>query len=200
MLSEVPDFSVVGGAGSAKDALAKTMKHHPDVILMNIDLPDGNGLDMIKEILYRRPGTKIVILSEYEDENYFFAAIQNGAKGYLQKNIPLSALTKSIRVLGNSQVAITRKMTKALVDEVQRSAKVSKTDQIDYRVLTFREAEVMKYLGDGSSNKEIAEQLSISSNTVRVHVNKILKKLNLRNRREVYHFIRRQTDIEYPKR
>jgi DNA-binding NarL/FixJ family response regulator len=91
-------------------------------------------------------------------------------------------------------------MTKELVNEVNRVGKVKKSEEIDHGVLTFRELEVMKHLGDGSSNREIAEQLSISENTVRVHVSNILKKLNLNNRREVYHFLRRHSDFELPNR
>ena len=191
MLSEVPGFSIIDGAGTAKDALAKTLEHNPDVILMNIRLPDGNGLDLIKDILYRNPEVKIVILSEQEDKDYFLTAIRNGARGFLNKNIPLSDLTTSIRNLNSGQVAITREMTKDLVDEIQRTGKISKSDIIDYRALTFRETEVLKLLGDGLGNDKIADLLYISPNTVRVHVHRILKKLNLRNRREAYHFINR---------
>ena len=204
MLSEQPDFSVVGSAGSVKDTLAKTMEYYPDVILMDINLPDGNGLDLIKDILYRRPETDIVVLAEDEEDDKekdkFLIAIRNGAKGYLRKNIPLSELIKSIRALEHGQVAITRRLTKELVIEVNRVGKIRKDDKVDFGDLTFRELEVMKHLGDGSSNKKIAKQLSISENTVRVHIYNILKKLNLRNRREVYHFLRRQNDFELPNR
>jgi DNA-binding NarL/FixJ family response regulator len=198
MLSEQPDLKIVGSAGSIKDALAKTVEYHPDIVLLNIDLPDGSGLELIEEILVRRPETNIVVLSEQEDEDMFLAAIRKGAKGYLQKNIPISELIKSIRALSAGQVAVTRRMTKELLNEVQRVSRVRRTKEIDYGVLTFREMEVMKCLGVGNSNAEIADQLSISENTVRVHVYKILKKLNLRNRREVYHFYRRQNDFEHP--
>jgi len=183
-----------------KGTLEKTLELNPDVILMNISLPDGNGLDLIKEILYRKPETKIVILSEREEEYCFLTAMRNGAKGFLQKNIPVSKLVKSLQALSDGQVAISRKMTKELVDEVQRVGKVRRTDNIKKGILTFREIEVLKCLGDGSSNKEIAAHLSISENTVRVHVSNILKKLNLRNRREVYHFLRRQNDFDLPTR
>jgi DNA-binding NarL/FixJ family response regulator len=182
VLSKQPGFTVIGEAGTIKSALEKTLEHNPDLVLMNINLPDGNGLDTIKEILYHRPETKIVILTKHDNEDYFLRAIRNGADGYLLKNIPVGELIK----------AISRKMTKQLVDELHRVGNGSKPDTSRFDLLTFREVEVLRYLGDGFSNGEIADQLSIAENTVRVHVHSILKKFNFRSRREVYHFIRRQ--------
>lgn len=192
VLSKQPGFTVIGEAGTIKSALEKTLEHNPDLVLMNINLPDGNGLDTIKEILNHRPETKIVILTKHDNEDYFLRAIRNGANGYLLKNIPVGELIKSISALEYGQVAISRKMTKQLVDELHRIGNGSKPDTSRFDVLTFREVEVLRYLGDGFSNGEIADQLSIAENTVRVHVHSILKKLNFRSRREVYHFIRRQ--------
>jgi DNA-binding NarL/FixJ family response regulator len=192
MLSGQAGFTIVGEAGTVRDAVEKTVKLEPDAVLMNIALPDGNGLDAIKDILYKRPDTKVVILTDEGEEDYFLTAVKNGAKGFLPKNIPVTELIKSLRALERDQVAISRKMTHHLVDELQRVGKVHNLEDFELEVLTSREVEVLKYLGDGSSNREIASQLSISPNTVRVHVNNILKKLNLNNRREVYHFVRRQ--------
>ena len=191
MLSEQHGFNVVGSAGTADEALRKTRAHIPDVILLNIYLPDGNGIDLIGEILDLAPKAKIVILTESEDNTHLLAAIREGAKGFLRKNIPGSELVKSIRALDHGQAAITRKMTGFLVEELNRVGKAASPDKAGIKHLTFREEEVLKCLGAGFSNHEIADKLSISNNTVRVHVHRILKKLNLRNRREAYHFVRK---------
>jgi len=192
MLSTEPEMTVIGDVGTVGTAIEKTIEFNPDIVLMDIYFPDGNGLEAIRTILLHSPKTKIVILTIYEDDNLFFTAIRNGAVGYLLKNIPLSKLLKSIRALECDQIALSRKMSKSLLIEYQRVGRVRDPEKVNLNSLTSREMEVLNLLGIGASNREIAHQLCIAENTVRVHVHHILDKLKLRNRHQVYHFARRE--------
>jgi two-component system NarL family response regulator len=190
VLSEEPGLTISGQTGCVEEALEKINQFQPDVVLMNIVLPDGSGLEAIRSILNRSPKTKIVILTEQEEETDFLSAMRRGAKGFLRKDIPVSELIRSLHGLEKGELAISRVMTKKLVDELHRVGKANGHVDSKIDVLTLRELEVLKTLGDGCSNGEIADQLSISRNTVRVYVHKILKKLNFRSRREASQYIR----------
>jgi two-component system nitrate/nitrite response regulator NarL len=157
---------------------------------MDTHLAGGNCLDLIDEILSHRPETEIIILSDDKDNEHFLPAIRHGARGYLRKDVPTTELVKSIQVLTKDQVAISREMIRVLMDEVHRLGDIETngTESAIPDRLTPREKEVLQYLIEGFTNNEIAVQLSIAENTVRVHVGSILRKLKMKNRREIYQF------------
>ncbi len=191
MLSSYPDFSIVGEAGTVRGAIEKTLELNPDLVLLDISLPDGSGIDALREIIAQRPDTKIVMLTIHEEDDLLLSAIRFGAVGYLLKNIPILKLVKTLRGLANGEVALSRKMTTRIVEEYSRIGKTHESNDHCANILTTRELEVLQLLGNGATNQNIANRLVLSENTVKVHVHNILDKLNLRNRREAAEFARR---------
>lgn len=198
LLRQQADYEVVGEAGLVKEAVEKALQLHPDLILMDIALPDGNGLGATREIVQKLPSTSVVILTILESDELLFEAFHNGARGYLIKNTSLNKLMASLRGLQQGEAAITRKQTTRILEEFYR---LGKTDpQVDgcSNSLTHREQEILGYVCQGSSNLQIAVKLFISENTVKNHVHSILRKLKLRNRREAADFANRSKRIPTP--
>jgi DNA-binding NarL/FixJ family response regulator len=189
LLGAQPDIRVVGEAGSVREAIAAFREHRPDIVLMDFSLPDGTGLDATPVILAERPDTRIVFLTVGEEDDRMFAAIRAGAKGYLQKNVPVAELLAFIRGVGRGEMALTPAAGMRILDEFARSVPRQPL-QHSADKLTPRELEVLRALASGASNSEIAEQLVISENTVKNHIHSILAKLHLRNRREATKFAR----------
>lgn len=185
-----PDFAVIGEAGSVLEATSMVFDLQPDLVLMDFTLPDGTGLDATRSILTRRPETKIVFLTVHEDDARLFAAIRNGAKGYLLKNVRMAELFERLRGLEREEAALSRAMATRIVNEFSRTAPGPSPDDNALDALTMRELDVLHELAAGATNREIAERLFIAENTVKNHVSNILGKLNLQNRREVARFAR----------
>jgi two-component system NarL family response regulator len=192
MLDNLPDFTVVGQAGMVREAIEKAIELKPDVILMDVLFADGSGTDAIMPILARSPQTKIVMLTMFESDELLFSALHHGAKGYLLKNAPFTVLLASIRALVRGEAALSRYHFTRVLEEFSRSRTDGHTSESAASALTVRELEVIKELELGSSNREISNHLSITENTVKRHIHSILKKLGLRNRREVAKYARKQ--------
>lgn len=191
LLKSQPDFTIVGEADTAREAIAKTIDLEPELVLLEIHLQNGEGVEAIKTIFTTMPETKIVVLTNQYSEELFCAAIRNGAVGYLLKKLPLSKLVLSLRALEKGEAALSRTMVSRLVHEFQRVGKTKLYDDIDLDVLTPRELEVLRFLSDNASNQEIADYLTIAENTVKVHVHNILEKLSFPNRYQAGRFARR---------
>jgi len=172
------EMTVVGEAGSVHEALQKTLELQPDLVLMDINLPDGNGVDAVKTILAHRPETLIVMLTVYETDELLFISVRNGAVGYLLKSTPASKLIQSLVAIRRGEAAISRTMTLKVLEEFHRAGGLYEPAGNVLSILTNRELEVFRLLGMDSSNKEIAENLTISINTAKIHVHNILKKLD----------------------
>jgi two-component system NarL family response regulator len=192
LLAGQPDFRIVGQAGSVAEAIAMARELSPDLILMDIGLPDGTGLDATQVILAEQPETKIVFLTVHEEDDRLFAAIRSGAKGYLLKNVPVAKLLTFLRGIEQGEAAISPAMAARILTEFSRLEPPRERDQVEMAELTLREMQVLKELASGASNREIAERLVIAENTVKNHVRSILTKLNLRNRREATTFAHNQ--------
>jgi DNA-binding NarL/FixJ family response regulator len=191
LINPQPDFEVVGEAGSVSEAVAKATELQPDLILMDISLPDGTGVEATRAILSQRPSTKIVMLTIHETDELLFDAIRSGAKGYMLKNTPVSKLITSLRALERGEPAMPRKLTARILEEFARLGKLPGPGEAELQSLTPREVEVLDFLAANASNRQIADQLVISENTVKNHVQSILKKLNFHSRREASKFARR---------
>jgi DNA-binding NarL/FixJ family response regulator len=191
LLEKQPDFTIVGEAETANQAVNKALEFKPDLILMDIELPDGSGLEAVVTILDRLPETMIVILTIHETSDLLLEAIRAGARGYLLKNTPVNHLIASLKAIQRGEAAISRTLTTRLVDEVSRFGRNLDNQGSGPSDLTTRELDVLRELASDATNKEISERLFISENTVRYHVHKILAKLNLNNRREAARFARR---------
>ncbi|MCX6045655.1 MAG: response regulator transcription factor [Chloroflexi bacterium] len=188
LLNGQPDTHVIGQAGSVQEATALAHELQPDLVLMDFGLPDGTGLDATKAILAIRPETKIVFLTMHEDDERLFEAIRTGAKGYLLKNVHATTLLTFLRGVDRGEAALTPTMTSKLLNEFARLTEPPKQGSSEFEALSTRELQVLKQLKKGATNREIAEQLFISENTVKNHVRNILTKLGLQNRRQAANY------------
>ena len=188
LLQNQPEIEAVDGVGTLREAVAKALEHKPDIVMIDIDMYTEEGLNTIRSILTHRPETKIIVLSNNDPDHLFINALKCGAKGYLLKNTKFEIILCSIKAVERGEAALSRKMTRRLVDEFARQDDGDGPAFSSIDKLTAREFEIFGHLASGASNREIADQLYISENTVKIHVHNILDKLNLRNRREVAKF------------
>jgi two-component system, NarL family, nitrate/nitrite response regulator NarL len=188
LLETQPDLKVVGQADSIQDAITLTGKVLPDLVLMNITLPDGTGAEATQAILAERPEIKIVVLTLSEEDDHLFEAIRAGAIGYLSKRARASVLFKTLQGVMRGEAGISGATALRILDEF---ARLSPTRSEKGASLTLREVEVLRELANGASNQGIAERLVISENTVKNHVRNILLKLHFHSRREAADYARR---------
>ena len=197
ILDNQPSFSVVSHCGSADVAVQQVVKLKPDVVLIDMNLSDGSGLQLVRDILTAEPESKVVMLTDIESDDLLIGALRNGAKGYILKNVPITTLTASLKGLCRGEAALSRTQVTRVLNEISHSYKDRNISEPDHAQLTFRELEVLKLVGIGASNREVAERLMISENTVRGHVHRILKKLSLKNRREAAQYGRKHGLIPF---
>lgn len=171
------DISVISEAESGEDALVILKEKLPDLIIMDINLPKLNGVEMTKQIKGTYPQVKVLILTMYKHDEYFMSAIKEGADGYLLKDAPSEQVVEAIRSLMSGEAVIHPAMTKKLLNLHQQQ-----NEKKDINEMTDREKEVLACLVKGLSNKDIAKDLYISDKTVKIHVSKIFKKLNVKSR------------------
>ena len=178
-----PDIDVSGLAGSVKEAAEIVRALKPDIVLMDFSLPDGTGADATRLVLKEHPDCKIIFLTMSDSDDTLFDAIRSGAKGYLIKNMSPSKLVTTIRSVQGGESALSRSMTLRLMDELSRTKEPERLGDSALAKLTRREMDVLRELTYGITNKEIANHLYLSENTVKYHVHSILDKLNLPDRR-----------------
>ena len=183
LLSLEPDLTVVAQADNGERAVALTQQHQPDVILMDVRMPICNGVEATRIIHQRYPWIRILVLSTFDEDEYIWQSLQHGALGYLLKSTPAAQLADAIRVLsqGYSQLGPTiapKVFSQMNPVQTQPSATASNAAS----VLSEREKEVVRLLGQGQNNQEIAQTLHLSQGTVRNHISRILSELGLRDR------------------
>lgn len=185
LLSNEPDFEVVGEAGTAREAVELAFTLEPDLILIDILLQDEPELDVIKTIHLQQPDTNIVILTTNIQDELLLSAIRYGAKGYILKNLSIHNLIASIRGLERGEMALSRSIISRIFDKLIVAEDDPEPQVNGMERLSRREREVLTFLAKGDSNREIAEQLVISENTVKKHVRSILDKLHQKNRNQI---------------
>lgn len=183
-----PDIEVSGLAGTVQEAVEVVRQLKPDMVLMDFTLPDGNGAEATRMVLNEHPDCKIIFLTMSDSDENLFAAIRSGAKGYLVKNMSPSKLVTTIRSVQQGESALSRSMTLRLMEELSRTKEPERLGDSSLAKLTRRESDVLRELASGLTNKEIANHLYISENTVKYHVHSILEKLNLSDRRAAAKF------------
>jgi DNA-binding NarL/FixJ family response regulator len=185
-----PGIEISGLAGSVAEAveIARTVK--PDIILMDFNLPDGTGVDATRLILSEQPKCKIIFLTVSEDDNSLFDAVRSGAKGYLSKSMRPAKLVAAIHSVQQGESALSPSMTMRVMEELSRTKKSDPPADTNLTKLTQREVEVLQALSSGLSNREIANLLFLSENTVKYHVHSILDKLNFTDRKEAANYAR----------
>jgi NarL family two-component system response regulator LiaR len=189
ILSFEEDMKVTGEATSGEEALILTDQLSPDVIIMDINLPGINGVETTALIKSKKPDARILVLTMYTHDEYLLAALKAGADGYLLKDAPSEHVVDAIKAVSRGESMIAPRMTKKLVKMHLQQTQIRKEDSN----LTEREQEVLIGLVEGLSNKEIAEKLFISDKTVKIHVSKIFKKLEVKSRSQaVIHAVQNQ--------
>jgi two-component system response regulator NreC len=194
LLENERDVEIIGEASSAAEAIESAVRLKPDVILMDIGLPDLSGIDATREIKKRVPEVAIVALTIHEDEEYFFKMLESGASGYVPKRAAPEELLTAIRAAANGQVYLYPSLAKLLVRDFLDGGRA--TGQQTTSDLTDREQEVLTYLAEGASNEEIAASLVISPKTVARHRENIMRKLNLHSRAELVRYAIRKGIIK----
>ncbi len=182
VLQQYPEFEVVGQATNGVEAVAEASKLQPDIIIMDIRMPGGNGVEATIALQQRLSQVKVLILTVSDREDDLFTAIKAGAKGYLLKSVGLQELIDSIRLVANGEAIVSPSMAVRLLEEFKQSGQDRANK--DPRGLSPREKEVLQLIAQGGSNKEIADNLFISETTVKAHLRSILEKLHVRNRAE----------------
>lgn len=191
LLKSQSDMEVIGECGSVEEAVEAALRLKPDTVLMDFSLPDGTGIEATRAILEKLPATQIIFLTVHENDERLIAAMREGAKGYLLKNLSVNKLLASLRALERGEVALSRTMMARIVEEFAQSVPSNHWGPSPLVSLTSREIEVLQELAAGITNQEIANHLYISENTVKNHVHNILEKLKLKNRREAIDFARK---------
>jgi len=195
LLATENDVEIIGEAGTAAEALASTLELKPDVVLMDIGLPDKTGIEATQEIKERIPKVAIVALTIHEDEEYFFKMLEAGASGYVPKRAAPEELLTAIRAAAHGEVYLYPSMAKLLVKDYLASEPTER-EQTPGHDLTEREQEVLSHLAEGESNEEIAKMLVISPKTVARHRENIMRKLNLHSRAELVRYAIRKGIIK----
>lgn len=193
ILDGVDDVKIIAEAENAKGAIQLAKEIQPDVILMDIHLPDMSGIEATKVIKEQNPEISIVALTINEDEEYFFKMLEAGASGYVPKRAAPEELLTAIRAAAEKEVYIYPSLAKLLVRDFLYQSAEKEEEQYG---LTDRELELLAHLADGATNNEIADTLSISPKTVARHRENIMRKLNLRNRTELVKFAIRKGIIK----
>ncbi|MCM3169540.1 MULTISPECIES: response regulator [Peribacillus] len=184
-------FDVVAEGDDGSEAMDLVETHKPDVVIMDINMPNMNGVEATKMLVNRYPETKVIILSIHDDENYVQHALKTGAQGYLLKEMDADALIDAVRVVAEGGSYLHPKVTHNLVKKYRRLAAEEGADRdsvhaVEIRrplhLLTPRECEVLQLLADGKSNRAVGETLYISEKTVKNHVSNILQKMNVNDR------------------
>lgn len=195
LLGAEENLEIVGEAGNAADAIRQAELLKPDVMLMDIGLPDMSGIDATREIKRRFPEIAVVALTIHEDEQYFFKMLEAGASGYVPKRAAPEELLTAIRTTADGEVYLYPSLAKLLVrDYLAQDHTGEKKD--DANSLTDREQEVLTFLAEGAGNEAIASTLFISPKTVARHRENIMRKLNLHSRAELVRYAIRKGLIQ----
>jgi DNA-binding NarL/FixJ family response regulator len=183
ILSHAADIDVIGDAANGSEAVEKTLRLRPDVVLMDVRMPAMDGLEATKRIVAQRPETKVIVLTTFELDEYVFGAVRAGASGFLLKDIDPDSLRQAVKLVAEGNALLSPSVTRRVIAEFAET-----TGELDDSVLgplTPREVEVLALVGRGRSNDEIAEELFISASTAKTHVNRAMMKLGVHDRAQL---------------
>lgn len=176
------DIRVVVQAGNGQEAIDMALKYDPDVILLDINMPKMNGIDVLRRLKDLGVGSKIIMLTIHEDREYLIETMKIGANGYVLKDSDADTLISAIRDVNNGRTYIQPSIASVLVEDISKSDKEYNEDLRKIEMLTKREYEVLTLIAEGLNNKDIADKLFISEKTVKNHVSNIFKKIEVNDR------------------
>ncbi|WP_128379805.1 response regulator [Streptomyces cavernae] len=186
LLNAMPDIEVVGEAVNGREAVERVRELAPDVVLMDIRMPELNGIEATREIVAGDTDTKVLVLTTFDLDEYVYQALRAGASGFLLKDASARQLADGVRVVASGEALLAPSVTKRLITEFSRLAQAperpSAAARAAYGELTERETEVLVLIAQGLSNGEIAERLVVAESTIKTHVSRVLVKLGLRDR------------------
>jgi DNA-binding NarL/FixJ family response regulator len=192
LLDRKPGISVVAEAGSVAQAVERALREKPDVVVMDVRLPDGSGVEACREIRSAMPETRLLMLTSYADDDAIIASIMAGASAYLLKQTRGQQLADAVLAVGRGESLLDPMVTKRVLEQVrgmsENSGVKDKTSQ-----LTENEQKILLLIAEGKTNREIAAEVFLSDKTVKNYVSSILNKLNLRRRSEAAAYIARRT-------
>jgi two-component system response regulator DevR len=178
LLESEPDFEVAAEAGSVGEALAYIPQARPEVVVLDVRLPDGNGIELCRDLLSTLPGLRCLILTSFSDDEALFNAIMAGASGYVLKQVLGSDLLSALRTVAAGESLLDARTTEALLARLRR-----RQEQADpLRELTQQERAVLELIGEGQTNRQIAEQMFLAEKTVKNYVSQLLAKLGMQRR------------------
>jgi DNA-binding NarL/FixJ family response regulator len=190
LLDRRPGFQVVAQAGSVQEAIAQARLHRPDIVVMDVRLPDGSGVEACREIRAELPETRVIMLTSFPDDEAVLSAIVAGASGYLLKQIRARDLIAALEAVGRGESLLDPAITERVLERVRRIAKGESNDELS--VLTPQEQKILALVAEGKTNKEIASEVFLSDKTVKNYVSSILSKLNLERRAQAAAFVAKQ--------
>src|SRR5512147_1099653 len=182
LLERHPQFEVVAEASSAREAIEQVAAMKPDIVLMDIRLPGTSGIEACEEIVNKYPGTRVIMLTSYAEDEMLFSAIRAGASGYILKQIAGEDLVKALEAVGRGEALLDPAVTQRVFQEVRKAVKEEEASA--FSNLSQQEKHVLVLVSEGKTNREIAKALFLGEGTVRNYVSSILSKLNVNNRAE----------------
>ncbi|HET7142222.1 MAG TPA: response regulator transcription factor [Candidatus Limnocylindria bacterium] len=189
LLSRRDGFEVVAEAGTVAEAVANAKRFEPDLVVLDVRLPDGSGIEACREIRSELPATKVVMLTSYPDEEAVLSAIIAGASGYLLKQVRGRDLVNALESVGRGDSLLDPAITERVLERVRRVASGAQRDEL--ADLTAQERRILMLVADGKTNKEIAAEIFLSDKTVKNYVSSVLAKLNLQRRAQAAAFVAR---------
>lgn len=182
VLATDPAIDVVGEVGGGRAAIGEARSRRPDVVLMDVRMPDLDGISATREVLSAWPDTRVVILTTFENDEYIFGALSAGASGFLLKRTSPEELIAAVHTIAAGDALLSPSITRTVIDRAGAQAPASGNASAELEELTPREREVLALVAQGLSNGEIASTLVIEESTVKTHVKHVLAKLGLRDR------------------
>ncbi len=191
MLKATEGIVVTGEAGTVRDAIEEAERTRPDVVVMDVRLADGSGIEATREIKSRRPQTQVLMLTSFADDEALFASIMAGASGYVLKQVKGGELVRAIRAVGQGESLLDPAVTKSVLDRLRKGKHLFRDEKLAR--LSPQEERILQLVADGKTNREIGSALDLAEKTVKNYVSSILSKLEVARRAEAAAYLARHT-------
>jgi two-component system, NarL family, response regulator DevR len=191
MLQSTDDIIVTAEAGSVREAVDEADRSRPDLVVMDVRLADGSGIEATREILAEHPGTRVIMLTSFADDEALFSSIMAGASGYVLKQVAGGELVRAIRAVGAGESLLDPAVTKSVLDRLRKGKHLMRDERLAR--LSPQEERTLSLIADGKTNKEVGEELHLAEKTVKNYVSSILSKLEVARRAEAAAYLARHT-------